>query len=67
MFTEEISDEYCGMFAGLLDKVIFVDSASAVSASAASSIVHLADFCSDVYGEIMIAAWALKKNVAHYC
>ena len=67
MFIEEISDEYRGMFTGLLDDVILMDSAPAVSASGAGNIVHIVDFCSGVYGEIVITARAFKWNVAHYC
>ena len=66
MFTEEISDEYRGMFTGLLDKVILVDSTPAVSTSGVVNIVHITDFCSGVYGEIVITARAFKLNVAHY-
>jgi hypothetical protein len=66
VFTEEISDEYRGMFTGLLDDVILMDSATTVSTSGAGNIVHIADFCSGVYGEIVITAWALKWNIAHY-
>ncbi|KFD24820.1 hypothetical protein GYRE_00794 [Yokenella regensburgei ATCC 49455] len=67
MFIKEITDEYRGMFTCLLDKVIFIDSVPAVSTSGAGNIVHIADFCSGVYGEIVITAWAFKWNVAHYC
>lgn len=55
------------MFTGLLDKVIFIDSTPAVSTCGAGNIGHIADFCPTVYGEIVVAAWAFKWNIAHYC
>lgn len=53
------------MFTGLLDKVILVNSATTVNASGTSGVVNIADFCPAVYGEIVVAAWALKRNVTH--
>ncbi len=63
MFTEDISDEYRGMFTGLLDDDILMDSATAVSTSGACNIIHIADFRPGVYGELVITAWTLKWNV----
>ncbi len=51
------------MFTGLLDKVILVNSATTVNARGAGGVIHIADFCPAVYGEIVVADWALKRNV----
>ena len=53
------------MFTGLPDKFIFIDSVPAVSTSGAGNIVHIADFRPTVYGEILVAVRALKRNVTH--
>lgn len=40
-----------------------MDSTPAVRAVDAGGFVHIADFCLAVYGEIVVAARALKRNV----
>ncbi|MNG54597.1 hypothetical protein D3C79_126450 [compost metagenome] len=50
------------MFTGLPNKFIFIDSVPAVSTSGAGNI---ADFRPTVYGEILVAVRALKRNVTH--
>jgi hypothetical protein len=66
VLSENISDECRGMLAGWLDKVILVNSATTVSASGSGGFVHIADFCPAVYGEIVVAARALKQNGVHH-
>ena len=64
---EKISDEYRGMLTGLLDKVIFIDSSRAAGAGGTCGVVYIADFCPTMYGEVVVAAWTLKRNITHYC
>lgn len=65
VLPEQIINKYRSMLTGLPDKVILVDSKSAVSTSGAVNIVHIADFCFGVHGEKVITARAFKWNVAH--
>ncbi|EKS6645441.1 hypothetical protein QCD58_004309 [Enterobacter hormaechei] len=53
------------MVTGLLDNILFIDDSAAIDADDPGGIASIADFCPAVYGEIVVAAWALKWNVTH--
>ena len=66
VISENISDKNRSMVTGLLNDILFVDNSAAMDASDSGSIINIADFGPTVYGEIVVAAWALKRNVTHH-
>lgn len=63
VISGNISDKYRSKLTGLLDQVILADSDPAVRAGGTGGVVNIADFCPTVYGKIVVASWALKRNV----
>ncbi|HCC3327760.1 TPA: hypothetical protein M4731_000932 [Salmonella enterica] len=63
---EQAFNKYRSMLTGLLNNIFVVDSAPAVRAGGTGGVVNITDFRPAVHGEIVVAAWALKRNVTHH-
>lgn len=63
VISEKSSDKNRSMVTGLLNDILFVDNSAAMDTSDSASIINIADFRPTVYGEIVVADWALKRNV----
>ncbi|AZR64356.1 hypothetical protein SB6095_05259 [Klebsiella quasivariicola] len=65
VLPEHVTDEVLCILSRLTNEIILVNGPVAIAADGSFNIVHVMDFDSTAYNEVMSAARAFKFNLAH--
>lgn len=65
VLPEHVTDEVLGVLSRLANEIILVNGSVTVATDGSFNVVHVMDFDTTAYDEVMSAARAFKFNLAH--